>query len=468
MANRVQNGGRRWATLLVVALWACVGQASGRIERSPSPATGSGTEARPLTQASDWQAVEQLIAQRKYRAAAEAVAQLRGQAQVAGASAEWTRALVKEVQLTVALGSVETAVRLLRETPWPAGKVEQTVLTLLYGHSLARYLDVYGWEIGQRERVATADDLDLEQWTRAQIVTAIDEAYSGLWAERDAWGAEPIGELAEYLDQNDYPARIRGTLRDVVTYLWVEFLANTAYWAPEESHTVYRLDVAALAAGEASANSGQHPLVRLAAGLADLERWHRAGERPEAAFEAVLQRLSRLESNLTRDADRTLVRRYLESALTALGRHYSWWSMGQAQLARMVQSEADPDSRVRARDLAQAGRDAHPKSTGGRRCASLVAGFEAPGLNLESMSSDGLGQRSLLLRHKNLATVFFRAYALDLETTLTESQDFNLLPDQRHIEGLLARGEPSHRWRIDLPATPDLRQHQTFVTPPFE
>ena len=39
--------------------------------------------------------------------------------------------------------------------------------------------------------------------------------------------------------------RVRGTLRDAVSYLFVELLADSALWTPEQSNTVYQLDLIA-------------------------------------------------------------------------------------------------------------------------------------------------------------------------------------------------------------------------------
>ena len=67
------------------------------------------------------------------------------------------------------------------------------------------------WEISQRERVASDSELDLKAWTAEQISAEAQRAYAEIWRERDAWGGESLGSLAEYVDQNNYPARIRGT-----------------------------------------------------------------------------------------------------------------------------------------------------------------------------------------------------------------------------------------------------------------
>lgn len=470
MADPRRDDGRRWrlAVPLALALWAGGWDGAADTSRS-TPAAGPA-----VTDPADWTTVEGLVGEQKYQAAVEAVAALRARAAAAGATEEWTRALVQEVQLTSALGGVEKAVRLLRETPWPDAPEATVVLRLLYADSLLRYLEVYGWEIRQRQQVASAAGADLQQWTAPQIVAAIDTALATLWQARESWGDRPLGRLAPYFDPTDYPDRIRGTLRDTVTYLWVAFLADTGHWQPAQEHGTYRLDLATLVAADLEPEDGAHPLVRLAAVLGDLERWHTAGDRPEAAFEARLELLRRLETSFARGGDRRLLRADLESALTELGAAYPWWSVGQAQLARQVEAEArrvesegSPDGLTAARDIARRGAAAHPESVGGRRCASIVATLEAPGLDLEAMQSDGAGKRSLLLRHRNLERVHFRAYALPLAAAVTQGQDYSPLPSRRQVEELLAGGPPRHQWSVELPATPDLATHQTYVVPPL-
>ena len=66
---------------------------------------------------------------------------------------------------------------------------------------------------------------------------------------RGIWGPDPVGTLDEYVAANDFPPRIRGTLRDAVSYLWTELLADRSLWSPAENNEIYRLDLAALIAG---------------------------------------------------------------------------------------------------------------------------------------------------------------------------------------------------------------------------
>jgi hypothetical protein len=256
-----------------------------------SPVTITGED--PVT----WEDVDRLISEQKFEAASEAVAAILEVARDDGNAPEWTRALVEETKLRMALHGYETAVRFLRTEPWPEDSVSQAILELYYANSLATYGYAYSWEIRQRERVETDGELDLKKWDLEQILEEADRSFLAVWSAREEWGSESLGELSRYVHQNNYPPRIRGTLRDAVTYLWVELLANTSFWSPAESNGVFELDLATLMTGDGEtsseldlADSAVHPLLKIGALLDDIEEWHRGTIAPTAC---VLRHLGR-------------------------------------------------------------------------------------------------------------------------------------------------------------------------------
>ncbi len=169
----------------------------------------------------NWDEVQRLYGEQKYEAAFEIVNAIRERAEAEGDAEVWTRAIVEQVKLRSALHGYETAVRFLKETPWPDDEIARAALDLYYADSLATYVHAYSWEIRQRERVETTGELDLKKWDMDQIVEEANRTYAELWSRRAAWGEASLGRLARYIEQNDYPPRIRGTLRDAVSYLWV-------------------------------------------------------------------------------------------------------------------------------------------------------------------------------------------------------------------------------------------------------
>ena len=421
----------------------------------------------------NWKEIDRLVSEQKLEEAAKAVAGIRAGARARGDAAGETQALVREVQLREALHGYETAVRFLREEPWPKGPREQAILNLFYADALVTYSRAYSWEIGQREKVETRGVVDLKAWTRDEIATEAARAFTAVWRDRERLGAEPVDTLSEFVEVNDYPRTVRGTVRDAVSYLFVAFLADTAGWRPEDSNELFVLDRKALIAGSPDGSSAVklddpavHPLVRIGAILDDLEAWHGSRGEREAELEARLERLRRLRESLTNVSDRDAIQADLERRLPGF-RRVPWWAMGEAELSEMVRAGEEPEALVRARAIAGEGAKAYPVSVGGRRCASIVAGLDAPEVQIASMSTDGPEKRSIEVKHRNLPALFFRAYRFDLEARLSGAKDYNLLPAWRELDQIVRNEKPIHAWRAELPPTPDLRTHRTFVTPPL-
>ncbi len=420
-----------------------------------------------------WKDVDRLVSEQKLEEASTAAAEIRAAAKKSRNEPEETRALIREVQLRTALHGYETAVRFLKEEPWPKGLKSRTVLNLFYARSLVTYAQAYGWEIGQREKVDTKGVVDLKAWTREQIFAEAARAFAEVWSEREALGKEPASSLAEFVETNTYPPGVRPTVRDAAAYLFVELLADSAGWRPDQSNELFALDFPALVAGNAAASAGVklddpavHPLLRMGAVLDDLEAWHGGRREREAELEARLERLRRIHAAFTATPDRDLIRKDLAARLPAF-RSLPWWAMGQAEFAEMTRESEKPGNLVRARALALEGEKAFPDSVGGRRCRSVVSGIEAPSWQLAAMAADGPRKRSVEVTYRNLPALHFRAYALDLEKRLAAARDYNLLPAYRELNELVASGKPVAVWTVELPPTPDFKPHRTFVTPPM-
>ncbi|MCK6680866.1 MAG: MG2 domain-containing protein [Thermoanaerobaculia bacterium] len=441
--------------------------------KKPKPGAKPAQEAN-VNAAPTWTRVDKLIDEQKLEEARKEVEKLRKRARAAGDSGEWTRALVREVQLETALSGFETAVRFLKSEPWPDEPLSRTLLNLFYAHSLETYNNAYSWEIGKRERVDTKGEVDLKAWTRDQIYVEAQKAYLEVWKGRESLSDTPVTKISEFVSPNSYPEGIRGTLRDAVSYLFVELLANSSHWTPEQSNDLFRLDRRALLKGsepKASAaaltDPGAHPLMKISAVLDDLGAWHARRNEQEAVLEVFLERLRRWRASFSSADDLSLARNELTGLLPRYRKH-AWWAMGQAELAEIVRAEARPDNLVRARKLALEGHEAYPSSPGGQRCLSIARSIEAPDYDLASMSSDAPGKRSLLIRHRNFGKVFFRAYRSDLVRFIETTKDYSLFPQAEEVRRLVRSEKPVAEWSVDLPATPDFKSHKTFVVPPLK
>ncbi len=421
-----------------------------------------------------WDEVDELIEQQKFQAASERVEDLLNTSIEDKDSEQWTRSLIRLVQLQTALHGYETAVRSLLDRPWPADELPRATLQLFYAQGLVNYLRAYSWEIRSREQIGSNDEIDLKRLTSSQIVSRAQEAYIDVWNRRHSFGDQKIGVLEDYLVPNNYPPRIRGTLRDGVTYLWVELLSDTALWRPKELNELFRIDLESLIEGDSSHSwdpdpnaVDPHPLVRVSQILGDLERWHESAGRPEAAAQARIEKLRRLHGSFDQKEDRNRIQKALEDLLAEMDRELEWWSVGQAELARMVAEGSEPDSLIQARAIAIEGQKLHPGTLGARLCANVIDTIEAPDYSLASMKSDGADRRSIEVLHKNLEGLYFRAYPVDVRRQIEVARDYNLLPGYREIPEIIESQSPTANWRVDLPPTRDFRTHRTWVTPPL-
>jgi uncharacterized protein YfaS (alpha-2-macroglobulin family) len=413
-----------------------------------------------------WKRIEKLESDQQLKAALPLVEQALADAQKSGDDDGVTHALIERARLELGLSAPETAVRHLREAKWPAANVPHTVLDLYYAQVLTNYRSRYGYEILRREQQGPREKVDLKSWTAQQIREEIDQTFLDAWKRREALGASPLSAVERYLTPNDFPAGIRSTLRDAVSYLWTENLGSTFLWSAAESSSVYSLDLQKLL-GEPKADLADvavHPLMKIATVLADLEGWHRARGNLAGALEARIRRDVILHGHFeSQDAKRT-IRNDLERQVTG-ARSVSWFSQGMAELGTLL---FDAGDRPAARAAAIEGERAYPKSVGAQNCRALIASIDAPGLSMLLMQNDSAQRRSIALTHRNLKRAYFRAYRFDLERYLRESTDYNRLPAAPQMVALVAHDKPVAQWSVELPATPDYQDHRTFVVPPLE
>jgi uncharacterized protein YfaS (alpha-2-macroglobulin family) len=335
------------------------------------------------------------------------------------------------------------------------------------------YHEAYSWEINRRERVEAKGPVDLKAWTKEQI---FEEAWTTLlrvWEDRGRLQDFQTKDFPDYWSAGDYPPGIRSTLRDSVVYLMARLLVDTGFWTPRQTNELFLLNLEEMSSDPAAEKSAAdilksvtaHPLEKLRALLGEHESFCRRSSRPEGALEARLERLQALYQSFTQEEDRGLIRKRLAEFLPKY-RSHPWWAMGQAALAEFTRAEDAPESLIRARRLAQEGIDAYPNSSGGRRCLHILKSIEAPHFAVEIMMTDAPGKRSILVTHRNLERIFFRAFPVDLMDRIRTSRDYNLFLEWQEAQAVLEKLEPASSWNADLPATPEFKDHKTYVDLP--
>jgi len=420
-----------------------------------------------------WQHVATNITSGRLETAVVEIDEILAAARARDDARDWTRALVERRTLRTVLGAPESAARQLKAEPWPADPPSLAVLELHWAHALTTYFQVNAHEIRRREVIVAADSLDLKAWGPERFGREIDLALHRAWLGRRLWGDEPLDAWSEYLTPNSYPASIRGTLRDAVTYARIERLADSSLWSPRASTATEKLDIESLLTlarptdAELSAvlaDTATHPLRKIVLLCADLRAWHLRHGRKGAAFEADLEQLRRVHQAMRDAGNRVRVRQQLETWLLDFDTEDSWWSLGQWHLARFLQQEREPDRLIRARLAASRGACRHPESVGGQLCAALMATIEAPHFDLLAMSADAPERRTIAIVHRNVERLHFRAWRWDLASHWAKGQT---QPSAGEVEELVRGGAPALAWTVDLPHTEDFTDHRTWTGLPY-
>ncbi|MDR0966972.1 MAG: hypothetical protein LBM75_10845 [Myxococcales bacterium] len=419
--------------------------------------------------ATDWKAIDRLIEQGKFERASKELSHLRAQAMAAKDEATWARALIREAELP---RDFEAAVNLLMSSAWPSAFEWQAALHLAKARALIGYLAQHRYDIDQRERLASTQDRPISTWTRAELRAEIDRAFFAAWQKRERLAQLPFDTFKDVIERNDFPEKIRPTPRDAVTYLWVEALADSFQWRPEQRSGVFALSTErllrpdpALSNGNFLTDEATHPLLKIAVLLGDLEHWHLSTDAREAALETLRVRLETLAPLVTA-AQRDVVLADFDARLGAFS-SAPWWAMGMASLADQLSKRDRLEDQIRALALARSGREAFPDSAGAQRCNDLIARLELPRFELSSGSVDGPRKRSLSIEHANVKEIFLRAYPVDLVRliTRTTSQGWS---GSRHIEEFMRNAKPAAAWSVRLTDPGDYRAHRTFLVPPLD
>ena len=157
------------------------------------------------------------------------------------------------------------------------------------------------------------------------------------------------------------------------------------------------------------------PLTRLSAVLDDLERWHAAAGRRDAALQARLERTRSLYITLPTRVQQEAVFADLRRRLAAC-RELPWWSVGMAELALLVNDTAADAAEPLA--IAEEGRLGAPVSEGGKRCEAIARVLQAelgdPQVALSVATMAVVGSPPLVARHRGPAELHLRAAPLPL------------------------------------------------------
>ncbi len=225
--------------LLIVVLVACSCDKEAHDQTKPSASTSSAvTHIATVVEWTGeyegaWMQYERYIEEGKLEDALSLVEAIIKLAEETADSEQWVRGLVRQAQLRISLREYEKVVRDLEKQKWPNDLLSTTVLSLFYARLLKQYADKRAWTTRLRKKIQSEDK---------KVQRALGEA----WKYREQLGELSISYLDEFIEPNTYPAGIRSSLRDAVSYMFVESLSDDSLWRPEHCNEIYALNLEAL------------------------------------------------------------------------------------------------------------------------------------------------------------------------------------------------------------------------------
>ena len=420
-----------------------------------------------------WPEVAKLVNDQKLAEAVSRLGDIHAKAKKSGDEPKMVLAFLRMQQLRIGLHQYESVVKAFQSEKRPADQLLNMRMSIFYAQALFNYFNAYQYEINTREKTDSGLPADLRLWTRDDINTGILKSLSQPWTMRSTLGSRRIKDFSDYITRNTFPDGVRDTMRDFATYLLVDVLAQTSLWTPTESNEKYKIGISKLTTDPAQAASDKtpdttvtgnlHPLAKISILLRDLEKWHLAAGRGDAAMAARVHLFRINFEHIDRDREKVDLLKWLEGYLEQ-NRTLSWWTYGMATLA---ERKLLLEKRAEAHAISTACLKRFPQSVGHRTCAAIKHEIESPSLEMAIMKLDGPEQRSIQITHHNLPKVWFRAWPIDIRQELQSNNQEPAVLSRKKSERLL-KSRPDQEWTVELPATPDFQQHRTYVVPPLK
>ncbi|MEE9327039.1 MAG: alpha-2-macroglobulin family protein [Cocleimonas sp.] len=421
-----------------------------------------------------WQPVSKLLNEQKLNKAIEKIDTLLKQEKSAGHNKNWRQAIVLGTEIRTQQNNVEDAVNYILGQDWPKDKDSTLILNLHLAKALMAYVNRFNWKIQNRENIKSSKPLSLKKKSMGQLNTDINTAFTLAYklALKDSkrplsfYKVEGFKGSESYFSKENYPPEVRGSIVDTVIYLWVDYLRQSQFWSAEHSNQSAKLSMKKLLSSSYQvdhSDSSVHPEKRSASLLSLLEQREIKANRPEAAMEAFRQKVILLDARKRSSEDTDLFISTLRKRIEQSEQSLSWVNALRSSLADILKDRvSDTENNIKSIAVLKECLSQHKKIPVTQFCKHQHKEITKPVLSINSMKVDGLNKRSILLEHKNIDTLYFRAWSLNVKQAL--SQDMQT--DARNL--ITSKKKPAIQWQQKITRGKDYKSHKTYITPPIQ
>ncbi len=343
------------------------------------------------------------------------------------------------------------------------------VMNAVLAHWYWNYFQQNRYRIVQRTAAGDSTGDDVTTWDLPRILTEVERQFDRALGADQELKAAPVARYDVLLDKGTIPDEYRPTMYDVLAFDALGFLgagehglakgqdgfeiaADSPVFAPTADFLKWQPQTT-------DAGSRTLKAVRL---YQTLLTFHQGDKNPSARLDADLHRLRFGHSHAVGpDKDANYIKA-LERFVAENEKH-EISALARAHWARVEMNRGD---RVKARQIALAGKQAFPQSPGGKLCDNVVTEIEARHIQVHTERTWADPQPDVRVTYRNLARVHFRLVRQDFVQRLQRNVwRPEQLANQQERDQLLA-ARPAFEFTRDLPPTPDYQDRtESFPAP---
>lgn len=426
-----------------------------------------------VDRSSQWQQINEALAQQDRHAAIDALAALERDAT---RRQEWDHAALAFAQRTE-LDALEkrtapgAAVIALMDAAARAPLPMQAVLEVLAARGFRAYADQAFADpqaVAKHAAGAEGSDDNVASWCTERMLNEIEQCYQRALAFEAVLKKIPVGMYGALFDAGTVPDALRPSLFDAVAHDLLSFYAWVLREGLDDTETVtLEPDGPALQDATGFIFVIPEEAARRSRVLRALRLWqvllnfHESDEDPAAYADADL---SRLQFCYPLVAGGKKEERYA-AALDRFAHKWRTHELLSRALSLRAQLAFDAEDAALARVIAQKGAAAYPESIGAAQCRNLIARIETPSLAISSERVWCAPWPQIEVSYKNLTQLHFRAVRVSFEEAC--------VPRVAQSQNVPAAGNwlsrrPVKQWGMALPPAGDYRIRRHHVSVPQE
>lgn len=409
----------------------------------------------------DWKEVESAIAQRLPKTAIERLDTIITAAIADNAYAEAIKAIGQKISLgnQIQGGKAEEKIVRFQAELEKAPSAMKPMMEAILANWYWQYFQQNRWRFLQRTQTAGAAGSDIQTWDLVRILGEIDRHFTAALAHDEVLKTTPIHEYDALLEGGTAPDVYRPTLYDFLTYNALQF-----YQTGEQGGIAAEDDFELSADGPVFGSSTEFenwqpetpevvpPKLKAVKLYQALLRFHQADADRSAFYDADLVRLTFGHAVAVGENKEARYNAALENFIQSTTQHEI---VARSLAALATQFEAVGEL-AKAKELAQRGYGAYPKSEGGILCFNIISRTEAKSAELDTEEVWNAPWPTLNVTYRNVTKVYFRAIAVNFNDYIGQARRRAFGTDSTQLEELLGK-KPTLEWSADLPPTNDYR-----------